>query len=49
VVLSARPGARTWDEFFALMESVEVPESFMAERPLNAPPPERPLFADDEL
>lgn len=47
VVLSARPGARTWGEFFALMDSVEVPESFMAKRPLNAPPPERNPFADD--
>lgn len=47
VVLSTRPGARVWNEFFALMERVEVPESFMAERPLNAPPPERALFAAD--
>lgn len=48
VVLSARPGVRAWSEFFALMAGIEVPESFMAERPLNAPPPERALFADDE-
>lgn len=47
VVLSVRPGARTWSEFFALMDSVDVPESFMAERPLNVPPPERGLFAAD--
>ena len=47
VLLSARPGARSWSEFFALMENVEVPVSFMAERPLNAPPPERALFVDD--
>lgn len=48
VVLSSRPGARSWSEFFALMEGVEIPESFMAERPLNVPPLERSLFVADE-
>lgn len=49
VVLSTRPGAHVWSEFFALMESVDVPEAYMAERPLNTPPLERALFASDEL
>lgn len=48
VVLSARPGARSWSEFFALLDTVEVPEDFMAERPMNAPPEERDRFADAE-
>lgn len=48
VLLSARPGVHTWGEFFALMESIEVPASYMTERPLNAPPPERGLFAADK-
>lgn len=48
VVLSTRPGARTWAEFFALMRSIEVPEDFMAERPMNRPPKERALFAAEE-
>ncbi len=46
VVLSTRPGAATWDEFFALLASVEVPADFMAERPMNAQPRERDLFGE---
>ena len=48
VVLSTRPGARTWGDFFELMETIDVPPEFMADRPLNAPPPERDLFAESE-
>lgn len=48
VVLSNRPGAKTWSDFFELLHSVEVPGDFMAERPLNVLPPERGVF-DDEL
>jgi antitoxin VapB len=47
VVLSQRPGARSWSEFFALMRTIEVPEDFMAERPMNAPPRDRNLLADE--
>jgi antitoxin VapB len=35
VVLSSRPGAKTWGEFFELMRSIDVPMDFMAERPMN--------------
>lgn len=45
VVLSTRPGARTWDDFFDLMRTIDVPPEFMDERPMNVPPPERNLFA----
>jgi antitoxin VapB len=48
VVLSTHPGARTWDDFFDLMQTIDVPPEFMADRPLNAPPPERDLFAEDD-
>jgi antitoxin VapB len=48
VVLSTRPGARTWAEFFALMRTIDVPDDFMAERPMNVPPRERSLFEDAE-
>jgi antitoxin VapB len=48
VVLSNRPGARTWGEFFELLHAVEVPAGFMADRPLNVSLPERGVF-DDEL
>lgn len=44
VVLSKRPGAKTWTEFFELMRSIDIPDDFMSERPLNLVPPERNLF-----
>jgi antitoxin VapB len=44
VVLSNRPGARTWEAFFALMRTIEVPSDFMRERPMNVVPRERKLF-----
>ena len=49
VVLSRRPGARSWSEFFALIRTIDIPDGFMADRPMNAPPNERDLLkADDE-
>lgn len=48
VVLSTRPGAKAWGEFFELLRAVEVPDDFMAERPLNVVLPQCGLF-DDEL
>lgn len=48
VVLSSRPGARSWGEFFELMRSIDVPEDFMAERPMNVVPQERDLFGAEE-
>ena len=48
VVLSKRPGARSWAEFFALMRTIDIPDDFMADRPMNAPPPERELLKDDD-
>ncbi len=47
VVLSNRPGARSWAGLFDLLRSIDVPESFMAERPLNAPPRARVVFDED--
>jgi antitoxin VapB len=48
VVLSTRPGARTWAEFFALMRTIEVPDDFMAVRPMNLPPRERDPFEESK-
>jgi antitoxin VapB len=48
VVLSNRPGAKTWGEFFELLHSVDVPADFMAERPMNMLPLARGVF-DDEI
>jgi antitoxin VapB len=38
VTLSARPGARGWAEFFALMRTIDVPADLMSDRPMNLPP-----------
>ena len=44
VVLSNRPGAKTWSAFFELLRTMDVPADFMSERPLNQAPPERGIF-----
>ncbi len=41
VILSSKPGS--WNEFFELMETIEVPKDFMADRD-NELPPEQDLF-----
>jgi antitoxin VapB len=48
VVLSNRPGAKTWNEFFELLHATNVPADFMADRPLNVLPQESGIF-DDEV
>jgi antitoxin VapB len=41
IILSRKPGS--WDDFFKLMETIEVPEDFMADRD-NDLLPDRDLF-----
>jgi antitoxin VapB len=41
VIISRKPGS--WEDFFELIDSIEVPEDFMSERD-NEPPQERNLF-----
>lgn len=48
VLLSSRPGANTWAEFFELMQSIDVPSDFMADRPMNTLPVERELFSSED-
>ena len=48
VVLSDRPGAKVWRDFFEMMRSVNVPDEFMSDRPMNLPPRERSLFAEEQ-
>jgi antitoxin VapB len=48
VLLSTRPGARTWADFFTVMRSIDVPAEFMADRPMNTVPAERGVFDDAE-
>lgn len=47
VVLSSRPGTKTWGDFFALLHSIDVPADFMAGRPLNVRPPATGVFDDE--
>jgi antitoxin VapB len=44
VVLSTRPGAVAWGEFFALCRNIEATEPFMADRPMNRVPESRGIF-----
>lgn len=48
VVLSNRPGAKIWHEFFELLHTLDDTANYMSERPLNGPVQERGVF-DDEL
>jgi antitoxin VapB len=41
VILSRRP--ESWQDFFELMKSIDVPEDFLADRQ-DAPPQKRKLF-----
>ena len=47
VVLSSKPGARVWTEFFDLMQTVDIPSDFMTERPMNRLPVERDVFGEN--
>ena len=46
VLLSTRPGARTWGEFFELVRSLDLPDDFMNERPMNVLPSAAGVFDD---
>jgi antitoxin VapB len=45
IVLSARPSAGGWAEFFALRDKSRVPADFLADRPLNKAGKMRDPFA----
>ena len=38
VTLSGRPSAGGWAEFFELIRTIDVPDDFMTERPMNVLP-----------
>ena len=46
LVLSTRPGAKVWADFFDLLRDVDVPADFMSDRPMNQPPSEKNLFGE---
>lgn len=46
VVLSTRPGVKTWDDFFEFVQAVKVPKAFMATRPMNVRSKKAGVFDD---
>jgi antitoxin VapB len=48
VVLSDRPGSNVWHDFFAMLNALEIPDEFMADRPMNTPPQDRDLFPEEQ-
>jgi antitoxin VapB len=46
VVLTKHPGTAVWKDFFDLMATIDVPEDFMQERPMNEIPAEKNLFGE---
>ena len=48
VVLSSRPGAKAWGDFFEFVRSIAAPNAFMADRPMNKLPHARGVF-DDQI
>ena len=49
VVLSSRPGAQSWNDLFSLIHSIDVPDEFMTDRPMNALPRSTGMFDDPNL
>ena len=48
VILSSRPSAKVWTDFFTLVHSIDDPDDFMSERPMNRPPRKQGVFEDTE-
>lgn len=48
VVLSNRPSVRTWQDFFDMVHNIDVPDDFMAERPMNVLSQEKNIFDDED-
>jgi len=46
VMLSTRPGAQCWNAFFEFVKGIDVPDDFMAERPMNVRPAKKGVFDD---
>jgi antitoxin VapB len=49
VILSEKPGVGAWEEFFEFMKTVDIPEDWMKDRPMNRiPTRDRTLFKEDD-
>jgi antitoxin VapB len=44
VILSTRPGAQVWSDFFHSHPDAEAGTEFLPKRPMNRPPVEKDLF-----
>ncbi len=44
VILSPKPGWKSWSEYFALRDASSVQSEFMADRPLNEPLKDKRLW-----
>ena len=48
VVLSTRPGASYWADFFRELRSIDVPDDFLLDRPMNRPLREKEIFREED-
>jgi antitoxin VapB len=49
IILSKRPGAKGWQDFLEFARSVNVPDDFMKDRPMNHISKDRkPLFREED-
>ena len=48
IILSEKPGAGVWEEFFEFVRDIDIPENWMKQRPMNRIPTEdRTLFREE--
>lgn len=49
VILSKRPGAKVWREFFEFTRGIDIPKDWMKDRPMNRISKDRkPLFREED-
>ena len=49
VILSKRPTTGVWEDFFAFVRTIDIPEEWMKDRPMNRISKDRkPLFREDD-
>ncbi len=48
IILSEKPGSQGWEAFFEFMKTVDIPEDWMKDRPMNrVPTSDRTGFSED--
>jgi antitoxin VapB len=49
VILSEKPGAGVWEEFFEFVRGIDIPEDWMKDRPMNRiSTQDRTLFREED-